>query len=65
MNTFIKILVAFLALVLMYFVVVDGMMTVFGLSQAIQYAFNFGAIAIALPACIICLFSDIEKFCWS
>lgn len=65
MNTFIKILVAILALVLMYFVIVDGMMTVFGLSQAIQYAFNFGAIIIGVPACIIFLFSDIEKFCWS
>lgn len=65
MKAISKIFVAVLALVLMYFVVVDGMMTVFGLSQAIQYAFNFGAIAIALPACIICLFSDIEKFCWS
>lgn len=65
MKTIIKIFVALIALVLMYLVVIDGMMTVFGLSQAIQYAFNFGAIAIALPACIICLFSDIEKFCWS
>lgn len=64
MKTISKILVALVALVLMYFVVVDGMMSHFGLSQAIQYAFNFGAIIIALPACIIVLFSDIEKFCF-
>ena len=64
MKTIIKISVAILTLVLMYFVVVDGMMTIFGLSQAIQYAFNFGAILIRLPACIIFLFSDIEKFCF-
>lgn len=65
MKTFFKIFVAVLALVLMYFVIVDGMMTVFGLSQAVQYAFNFGAIIIGIPACIICLFDDIERFCWS
>jgi hypothetical protein len=65
MKAISKIFVAVLALVLMYFVVVDGMMTVFSLSQAVQYAFNFGAILIGLPACIIFLFSDLEKFCWS
>ena len=64
MKTIIKIFVAILTLVLMYFVVADGMMTIFGLSQAIQYAFNFGTILIGLPACIIFLFSDIEKFCF-
>ena len=65
MTAISKIFVTLLALVLMYFVVADGMMTILGLSQAIQYAFNFGAILIGLPACIIFLFSDIEKFCWS
>lgn len=64
MKTIIKIFVAILTLVLMYFVVVDGMMTIFGLSQAIQYAFNFGAILIALPACIMFIFSDAERFCF-
>jgi hypothetical protein len=64
MKVISKIFVAVLALVLMYFVVADGMMTIFGLSQAIQYAFNFGAILIGLPACIIFLFSDIENFCF-
>ena len=64
MNTIFKILAALVALVLMYFVVADGMMVHFGLSQAIQYAFNFGAILIALPACIIFFFSDVEKFCF-
>lgn len=63
MKAISKILVAFLALVLMYFVVIDGMMTVFGLSQAIQYAFNFGAF-LALPACIFFFLSDIEEFCF-
>lgn len=64
MKAISKIFVAVLALVLMYFVVVDGMMTIFGLSQAIQYAFNFGAIIIAIPACVIFFFSGIEKLCF-
>ena len=64
MKTVSKILVALVALVLMYFVVVDGMVTILGLSQAVQYAFNFGAILIAIPASIIFFFSDIEKLCF-
>lgn len=61
MKTIIKIFVAILTLVLMYFVVVDGMKTILGLSQSVQYAFNFGTMLIALPACVIFIFSDIEK----
>lgn len=64
MKTIIKIFVALIALVLMYLVATDGMISHFGLSQSIQFTFNFGAVVIAIPTCVILLFSDIEKFCF-
>lgn len=44
-----KIISLIVILVTMYFIVSDGMMTVFNLSRGIQYAFNFGAIFMLLP----------------
>ena len=56
-----QMLCLFLTLILMYFVVADGMINHFGLSQSIQYAFNYGAIFLGLPACVFFLFEP-EKF---
>jgi hypothetical protein len=44
-----KIISLLVILVTMYFIVADGMMTVFNLSRGIQYAFNFGAILLLIP----------------
>lgn len=51
MKTITKIAAAIILLAVFYFIVADGMMTVFGLSRAVQYAFNMGAIFIVCPAC--------------
>ena len=47
-----KIISLLVILVTMYFIVADGMMTVFNLSRGIQYAFNMGSIVILIPAAI-------------
>lgn len=49
MKTIIKVLAGLFLLAAMYFVVSDGMMVHFGLSQAIQFAYNFGAILVLIP----------------
>lgn len=49
MKTIIRILAGLFLLAVMYFVVADGMMTHFGYSSAIQYAFNLGAIVVLFP----------------
>jgi uncharacterized membrane protein (UPF0136 family) len=49
MKAITKILAGLFLLAVMYFVASDGMMVHFGLSQGIQYAFNFGAILILIP----------------
>jgi hypothetical protein len=48
-NIMKKIISLLVILVTFYFIVADGMMTVFNLSRGIQYAFNFGAIFMLLP----------------
>lgn len=50
-----KIISLIVILVTMYFVVADGMITVFNLSRAMQYVFNFGAIFFVLPASLFFL----------
>lgn len=50
-----KIISLIVILVTMYFIVADGMITVFNLAREIQYAFNFGAIFILLPAALFFL----------
>ena len=49
MKPIIRILAGLFLLAVMYFIVADGMMTCFGLSRGIQYAFNMGAIVILIP----------------
>lgn len=49
MKTLAKILAGLLLLAVIYFIAADGMMVHFGLTQGIQYAFNFGAILILIP----------------
>lgn len=49
MKTITKVLAGFFLLAVIFFIVADGMMTCFGLSQGIQYAFNLGAIVILIP----------------
>ena len=49
MKAITKILAGLFLLAVMYFVAADGMMVHFGLSQGVQYAFNFGAILILIP----------------
>lgn len=44
-----NVLAAIFLLVVMYFVIVDGMMTHFDLSRGIQYAYNFSAIFVLMP----------------
>jgi hypothetical protein len=61
MKTILNILVGAIALALIYVVVSDGMMNHFGLSQSIQFAFNYGAIFLGLPACIFFLFEPIKN----
>lgn len=62
MKTLLNILVGAIAISLMYMVASDGMMNHFGLSQSVQYAFNYGAIFLGLPACVFFLFEPIETF---
>lgn len=49
MKTIIKVFAGLFLLAVMYFVVADGMMVHLGLSQAIQFAYNFGAILVLIP----------------
>lgn len=49
MKTIIRVLAGLFLLAVMYFIAADGMMTHFGLSRGIQYAFNLGAIVILIP----------------
>ena len=49
MKTIAKILAGLFLLAVIYFIVADGMMVHFGLSQGIQYAYNFGAILVLIP----------------
>ena len=49
MKTFTRVLAGIILLAAVSFTVSDGMMTCFGLSRGIQYAFNFGAIFMLLP----------------
>jgi hypothetical protein len=50
-----KIISLIVILVAMYFIVADGMITVFNLTRGIQYAFNFGAILFIIPAALFFL----------
>lgn len=61
MKTLLNILVGAIALALMYMVASDGMMNHLGLSQSVQYTFNYGAIFLGIPACVFFLFEP-EKF---
>lgn len=58
MKTIAKIIAGLLLLAVIYFVAADGMMVHFGLTQGIQYAFNFGAILLLIP---FCLFVIVEE----
>ena len=49
MKTIAKILAGLFLLAVIYFIVSDGMMTHFDLSQGIQYAYNLGSIVILIP----------------
>jgi hypothetical protein len=49
MKTIIRIIAGLFLLAVMYFVVADGMMTHFGYSRAIQYAFNMFALIALMP----------------
>lgn len=44
-----KIIAAIVLLVVFYFIVADGMMTVFNYGRGIQYAFNMGALFVLIP----------------
>lgn len=44
-----KILAGAFLLAVMYFIATDSMMTIFGLSRGIQYAFNMGAVFCLCP----------------
>ena len=58
MKTIAKILAGLLLLAVIYFVAADGMMVHFGLSQGIQYAFNFGAILLLIPFCFFVIVQE-------
>ena len=58
MKTIAKILAGLLLLAVIYFVASDGMMVHFGLSQGIQYAFNFGAILLLIPFCFFVIIQE-------
>lgn len=58
MKTIAKILAGLFLLAVIYFVATDGMMVHFGLSQGIQYAFNFGAILILIPFCFFVIIQE-------
>ena len=58
MKTIAKILAGLLLLVVIYFVAADGMMVHFGLSQGIQYAFNFGAILDLIHFCFFVIVQE-------
>lgn len=49
MKTIIKVLAGLFLLAVMYFIAADGMMTYFGYSRAIQYAFNLGSVVVLIP----------------
>lgn len=58
MKTIAKILAGLLLLAVIYFVAADGMMVHFGLSQGIQYAFNFGALLVLIPFCFFVIVQE-------
>lgn len=58
MKTIIKVFAGLFLLAVMYFVVADGMMVHFGLSQGVQYAYNFGAILVLIPFCFYVLVQE-------
>lgn len=58
MKTIAKILAGLFLLAVIYFVATDGMMVHFGLSQGIQYAFNFGAILLLVPFSIFIIVEE-------
>lgn len=58
MKTIAKILAGLFLLAVIYFVAADGMMVHFGLSQGIQYAFNFGAILLLVPFSIFIIVEE-------
>ena len=62
MKTLLNILVGAIAISLIYMVASDGMMNHFGLSQSVQYTFNYGAIFLGLPACVFFLLEPTETF---
>lgn len=45
-----KLIAVAVLLVTLYLIVTDGMLSIFHLDRVYQYAFNFGAIFIILPA---------------
>jgi hypothetical protein len=49
MRTIVKVISGIFLLVILYFIVTDGMITYFKLSRSIQYAFNFASIFILIP----------------
>lgn len=58
MKTFTRVLAGIILLAAVSFTVSDGMMTCFGLSRGIQYAFNFATLFIIGPASVIYLFDS-------
>ena len=58
MKTIAKILAGLFLLAVIYFIVADGMMVHFGLSQGIQYAYNFGAIFLLVPFSIFIIVEE-------
>lgn len=61
MKTIIRVLASIFLLVVMYFIVADGMMTCFGLERSIQYAFNMAAIFMLIPFGLYLFFGDFEE----
>lgn len=62
MKTFSRILAGILLLAVIYFIIVDGMVTHFGLSKAVQYAFNFGSFVVLIPFSLVALLDiDIKE----
>ena len=50
-----KLIALILIVASIYFVVADGLMTHFNLSQSCQYAFNFGCIFLVIPTSLFIL----------
>lgn len=62
MKTLAKILAGILLLAVIYFIAADGMMVHFGLTQGIQYAFNYAALLLLIPFCIFVMTQGREAY---